>query len=101
MTADPADRTDFDNAERGLIARLEPGVVKAADGRLLLDFTASPVGDRIKRVVAEWDRNTRHPRHGSGDSSRRRDDDEFNGTSLPDTLKLKLSVRLADNTPKP
>jgi alkyl sulfatase BDS1-like metallo-beta-lactamase superfamily hydrolase len=27
MTADFADRTDFDNANRGLIARLEPGVI--------------------------------------------------------------------------
>ncbi len=33
MPADLADRTDFDNAERGLIARLEPGVIKNGEGR--------------------------------------------------------------------
>jgi alkyl sulfatase BDS1-like metallo-beta-lactamase superfamily hydrolase len=33
MPADFADRTDFDNANRRLIARLEPDVVKNADGR--------------------------------------------------------------------
>ena len=31
MLADFADRTDFDNANRGLVARLEPGVIKAAE----------------------------------------------------------------------
>lgn len=29
MPADFADRTDFENAERGLIVRLEPGVITA------------------------------------------------------------------------
>ena len=38
MPADFADRTDFDNATRGLIARLEPGVVKNADGRVVWDI---------------------------------------------------------------
>ncbi len=33
MTAAPVDRTDFDNAERGLVARLDPCVIKAQDGR--------------------------------------------------------------------
>ncbi len=39
MTALPSfdDRTDFDNAERGFIAALTPGVVKAADGRVVWD----------------------------------------------------------------
>jgi alkyl sulfatase BDS1-like metallo-beta-lactamase superfamily hydrolase len=40
MPADFADRTDFDNAHRGLIARLEPGVVKNADGRVVWDADA-------------------------------------------------------------
>ena len=35
MPADFADRTDFENANRGLIARLEPGVIKAASGRVV------------------------------------------------------------------
>src|ERR1700760_2486931 len=42
MPADLADRTDFDNANRGLIARLEPGVIKTAEGR-----------DEISRFLAE------------------------------------------------
>jgi len=37
MPGDFADRTDFDNANRGLVARLEPAVVKAADGRVVYD----------------------------------------------------------------
>ena len=48
MPADFADRTDFENANRGLIARLEPGVVKAADGRVVFDadaFTRATAGD--------------------------------------------------------
>ena len=39
MPADLTDRTDFENANRGLIARLDPGVVKAADGRVVYDET--------------------------------------------------------------
>jgi alkyl sulfatase BDS1-like metallo-beta-lactamase superfamily hydrolase len=38
MPADFADRTDFENAERGLIARLQPRVIKAADGRVVFDI---------------------------------------------------------------
>jgi alkyl sulfatase BDS1-like metallo-beta-lactamase superfamily hydrolase len=38
MPADFADRTDFDNAERGLVARLEPGVVRNADGKVIWDI---------------------------------------------------------------
>ena len=37
MPADFADRTDFENAERGLIARLEPGVITGTDGRVVYD----------------------------------------------------------------
>jgi len=40
VPADMADRTDFDNAERGLIARLEPGVVKNAGGQVIWDIGA-------------------------------------------------------------
>jgi alkyl sulfatase BDS1-like metallo-beta-lactamase superfamily hydrolase len=48
MPADFADRTDFENANRGLVARLEPGMVKAADGRVVYDadaFTRTMAGD--------------------------------------------------------
>lgn len=31
------DRTDFDNAERGFVAKLSPAVIKAADGRVVWD----------------------------------------------------------------
>ena len=48
MPADFTDRTDFDNANRGLVARLEPGVIKAADGRVVYDadaFAQTTAGD--------------------------------------------------------
>lgn len=48
MPADFADRTDFDNANRGLVAVLEPAQVRADDGRLVYDaagFAASTAGD--------------------------------------------------------
>ncbi len=48
MPADFADRTDFDNAERGLIARLEPGIVTAVDGQVVWnidEFGAATRGD--------------------------------------------------------
>lgn len=38
MLLDYSDRTDFENAERGLIDRLDPCVVKAADGRTVWDL---------------------------------------------------------------
>ncbi|WP_433593061.1 alkyl/aryl-sulfatase [Nocardia sp. CA-145437] len=37
MTAAPVDRTDFDNAERGFIARLIPGVIPAKNGGTAYD----------------------------------------------------------------
>jgi alkyl sulfatase BDS1-like metallo-beta-lactamase superfamily hydrolase len=40
MPADFADRTDFENAGRGLVARFEPGVIKAADGHVIFDADA-------------------------------------------------------------
>jgi alkyl sulfatase BDS1-like metallo-beta-lactamase superfamily hydrolase len=40
MPPDFADRTDFENADRGLIAELEPGVVTAADGHVVWDIDA-------------------------------------------------------------
>jgi alkyl sulfatase BDS1-like metallo-beta-lactamase superfamily hydrolase len=40
MVLDFADRTDFDNADRGFIAALEPGVVKDASGRVVWDIDA-------------------------------------------------------------
>jgi alkyl sulfatase BDS1-like metallo-beta-lactamase superfamily hydrolase len=38
MPADFADRTDFDDAERGLIARLEPGVIRNPAGEVVFDI---------------------------------------------------------------
>jgi alkyl sulfatase BDS1-like metallo-beta-lactamase superfamily hydrolase len=55
MPADFADRADFDNAERGLLARLEPGVVKNADGRVVWDI------DEFGRVVRGDCPDTVHP----------------------------------------
>jgi alkyl sulfatase BDS1-like metallo-beta-lactamase superfamily hydrolase len=40
MPAHMADRTDFGNAERGLIARLEPGVIRSAGGGVVWDIDA-------------------------------------------------------------
>ena len=40
MQADLADQTDFDNAERGLIARLEPGLVRNAGDQVVWDIDA-------------------------------------------------------------
>jgi len=37
MPADFADRTDFDNAQRGFIARLEPAVITDGDGEVVYD----------------------------------------------------------------
>jgi linear primary-alkylsulfatase len=48
MPADFAARADFGNAGRGLIARLEPGVVTASDGRVIWnidEFGAATRGD--------------------------------------------------------
>lgn len=42
MPADVRDRTDVENATRGLIARLEPGVITAADGRVVYDADPDP-----------------------------------------------------------
>jgi alkyl sulfatase BDS1-like metallo-beta-lactamase superfamily hydrolase len=55
MPADFADRTDFDNANRGLIARLEPGVVKNADGQVIYDI------DTFARAVEDECPATVHP----------------------------------------
>jgi len=48
VPADLTDRTDFENANRGLIARLEPGVITAADGKVVYDadvYTRTLEGD--------------------------------------------------------
>lgn len=55
MSADLADRTDFDDAERGLIARLEPGVVTDADGTVVWDI------DRFGRALEGDCPDTVHP----------------------------------------
>ncbi|AZZ80489.1 alkyl/aryl-sulfatase [Gordonia alkanivorans] len=48
MSADFSDRTDFDNATRGLIGVLDPAVVHGGDGRVVYDaagFAEATVGD--------------------------------------------------------
>jgi alkyl sulfatase BDS1-like metallo-beta-lactamase superfamily hydrolase len=48
MAADFSDRTDFENARRGLVARLEPGQIKDDQGRVVYDadiYTAATTGD--------------------------------------------------------
>jgi alkyl sulfatase BDS1-like metallo-beta-lactamase superfamily hydrolase len=53
MPADLADRTDYENANRGLVARLEPGVVKSVGGRVVYDadvFTRTTAGDCLDTV---------------------------------------------------
>jgi linear primary-alkylsulfatase len=48
MPLDYTDRTDFENANRGLVARLEPGLVTHADGRTVYDagvYAAVTAGD--------------------------------------------------------
>src|SRR3954468_16116410 len=64
MSADFADSTDFENAERGLIARLEPGVVKNSDGRVVFDidsFTATVQGDCPDTVDPSLGRQSQFP----------------------------------------
>src|SRR3954447_14817338 len=68
MPADLADRTDFDNANRGLVARLEPAVVKAADGRVIYDadvFVRTTAGDCPDTVNASlWRQSQLTAIHG-------------------------------------
>jgi alkyl sulfatase BDS1-like metallo-beta-lactamase superfamily hydrolase len=48
VAADFSDRTDFDNANRGLIARLEPGQVHDSNGRVVYDadiYAQATAGD--------------------------------------------------------
>jgi alkyl sulfatase BDS1-like metallo-beta-lactamase superfamily hydrolase len=40
MTGQFADHSDFDNADRGFVAKLVPGVVKTSDGRVVWDIDA-------------------------------------------------------------
>jgi alkyl sulfatase BDS1-like metallo-beta-lactamase superfamily hydrolase len=46
MPADLSDRTDFENAQRGLIARLEPGVIKNGRGEAIYDI------DTVEAIVS-------------------------------------------------
>ena len=55
MPLDYADRTDFENATRGLVARLEPGVIAAGDGRTVYD------ADAYAQVTAGECPDTVHP----------------------------------------
>ena len=55
MKADLTDRTDFDNADRGFIDKLTPGVITTADGRVIWDidaFGAATTGDAPATVNA-------------------------------------------------
>src|SRR6478609_7521880 len=68
MTADLSDRTDFDNADRGLLDKLEPGVVTSADGRVVWDIDAfgrAVQGDRPDTVNPSlWRQSQLTARHG-------------------------------------
>ncbi|MGB3437725.1 MAG: alkyl sulfatase dimerization domain-containing protein [Actinophytocola sp.] len=55
MPANLTDRTDFENANRGLVARLEPGVIKAEDGSVVYD------ADVYTRTMAGECPDTVHP----------------------------------------
>lgn len=55
MALDFSDRTDFDNATRGLVARLEPGRILNQDGRAVYD------ADIYARVTAGECPETVHP----------------------------------------
>ena len=48
MPADLNDRTDSEDAERGVVGRLEPGVITGADGQVVWDndaFVAATEGE--------------------------------------------------------
>jgi hypothetical protein len=66
MPGDFADRTDFDNANRRLVAQWEPAVVKAADGRVVYDadvFVRTTSGNCPDGVRMEGDaQGLRHDR---------------------------------------
>ena len=51
MPADFADRTDFENTERGLLARFKPGVIKAPEQRGFFDAEAYSVVDANTEVA--------------------------------------------------
>jgi alkyl sulfatase BDS1-like metallo-beta-lactamase superfamily hydrolase len=55
MALDYSDRTDFDNATRGLVARLEPGHITNQDGRTVYD------ADIYAQVTAGECPDTVHP----------------------------------------
>lgn len=57
MPADLTERADFDDANRGLVAPLEPGVVKSADGRVVYDadmFTQTTAEDPRSAAPEPW-----------------------------------------------
>lgn len=92
-----------------------------SDGKVLADFTSSPVSDQVKAVVSDWDAHAkprarsggnggpfgddgsspsagggrRGGRHGGGGG--RQPDTSAPQTSLPDALDLRLAVRLASS----
>ena len=55
MPADFADRTDFENAERGLIARLQPGVIKGPDGKVVFDIGATGNRGALQTIMGFTD----------------------------------------------
>jgi len=51
----PAERTDFTDANRGLVARLEPGVIHGAGGRVVYDASRPlpiPTTQPIRHIKA-------------------------------------------------
>jgi alkyl sulfatase BDS1-like metallo-beta-lactamase superfamily hydrolase len=62
-----SDRTDFANADRGLIGTLDPMVIKAADGRVVLDmdswgFLAADCPDTVNPSL--WRQTQLTAKHG-------------------------------------
>ena len=68
MTADLSDRTDFDNADRGFIDKIDPGVVTTADGRVVWDiddFGRAVQGEAPDTVNASlWRQSQLTAKHG-------------------------------------
>lgn len=68
MTTPTSDTTDFDDADRGFIGRLEPGVVRTTDGRVIWDideFDRTMQGERPDTIDASlWRQSRLTAKHG-------------------------------------
>jgi alkyl sulfatase BDS1-like metallo-beta-lactamase superfamily hydrolase len=67
MTADFSDRTDFDNADRGFLATIEPMSITGGDGRVVLEMDAWSFLDAERPPTANaslWRQSQLNSRHG-------------------------------------